>query len=71
MFPPPLKRTFDVFNIQLILLENQKLLLDKSFYCSLILAIAQIYPNSNPNQKYFGQQNLSIISPKDVNAHDI
>jgi hypothetical protein len=41
MLLPPLKRTFDVLNIQLILLENQQLFFDKLFYwficaCSLL-----------------------------------
>jgi len=32
MFPAPLKRTFDVFDINLILPENQKFIIHKLFY---------------------------------------
>jgi len=40
MFPPPLKRTFDVLNIQLIFLENQQLVkITSSSIGSLVLAI--------------------------------
>jgi hypothetical protein len=72
MFLPPLKRTFDVFNIQLIPLENEELPLDKFFLwftcdCSLFKYI-QI---TILIKKYHGQQKSSLTSPKDANAHDI
>jgi hypothetical protein len=37
----------------------------------VLVVYSNIYPNCNPNQKYFGQQNSSLTSPKDANAHDI